>query len=359
MRIGIDSKALDADAIKAAFDNCSGEEIHSWLLTLKDKGIRVIVPHQADGVVTFEPIGANLDYLFDFHASEVMSAPRKFIYPAHDNLFAFHETDNLEVLEIVPEPKQTFIFGVRACDMAAIHLLDKIFLSDPIDRNYSTRRQVTTIAVTECRSAGPACFCSSMGSGPMPAQDFLPDIFISPVDNGWGIKALSSKGIVACGLTAMESSEPADVIGSTRELSFSRHLETKGLPLLLKASGEHRIFRDLAESKCLGCTNCTMVCPTCFCFNYFDLTGIGSNKTLRRRQWDSCQDLHFTDVSHGNFRESRRARLRQFVSHKFSSWVFQYGTFGCVGCGRCLSWCPTQVDIIKIVEAIQSEPVQP
>jgi ferredoxin len=137
--------------------------------------------------------------------------------------------------------------------------------------------------------------------------------------------------------------------------SLKRRLDTDGLVDILSRNLDHPVYRRTAEEKCLGCTNCTMVCPTCYCYNISDETSLDLKRTVRKRQWDSCQELNFARVHGGNFRSSREARLRQFVTHKLCTWVEQYGCFGCVGCGRCMTWCPTGIDLAEMADEIRRD----
>jgi sulfhydrogenase subunit beta (sulfur reductase) len=132
-------------------------------------------------------------------------------------------------------------------------------------------------------------------------------------------------------------------------------LDTTDLPEILLSNFEHPVYKRTADARCLGCTNCTMVCPTCYCYNLDDQTGYDLKITIRSRQWDSCQELNFARVHEGNFRSSREARLRQFVTHKLATWIEQYGCFGCIGCGRCMTWCPTGIDLTEMAKEIQED----
>jgi ferredoxin len=127
-------------------------------------------------------------------------------------------------------------------------------------------------------------------------------------------------------------------------MHMGRHLETDGLPELLKDQLEHPQWDDIAK-RCLACANCTMVCPTCFCSTVEDITDLTGEHAERWRRWDSCFSTDFTKIAGGNIRMSTKTRYRQWMTHKLSNWLDQFGTFGCVGCGRCITWCPAGIDI--------------
>jgi ferredoxin len=133
---------------------------------------------------------------------------------------------------------------------------------------------------------------------------------------------------------------------------FTRKLDIRGLDRLLRKNAEHPVWRNTAEEACLSCSNCVMVCPTCFCYDLFDEIAMDGKSVRRYRQWDACQDAKFAEVHGGNFRARRTARLRQFVSHKLEQ-THQYGMFGTVGCGRCITWCPTGIDLTEMAKEVQ------
>lgn len=297
----------------------------------------------------------------DYYTADAMSSAKQFVYPPYDDYLRIIDKDHLEVEELLPDVEPTLIFGIKACDMAAIKILDRIFLTSPfINQSYAIRRQNTVLAVINCLGAGSQCFCASMGTGPFAKVDSGADLVLTRIDESWLVEGFTLKGQGF--LDQLNDARPSksDIINKYDQAeqsalaAFSKKLDTTGLVELLAETTDHPVYKDTAINRCLGCTNCTMVCPTCFCFDFKDMTGIGSSTTTRRRHWDSCQELHFSDISHGSFRQTRKARLRQFVTHKLSTWVKQYQTFGCVGCGRCMTWCPSHIDLTEIAKTIQT-----
>jgi ferredoxin len=136
------------------------------------------------------------------------------------------------------------------------------------------------------------------------------------------------------------------------EDQMGRSLKTQNLPQILHDNFEHPRWEDVAK-RCLSCANCTMVCPTCFCSTVEDVTDLTGEHAERWRRWDSCFTTDFTKVAGGNMRMSTRTRYRQWLTHKLSNWVEQFGTMGCVGCGRCITWCPVGIDITAEATAIR------
>jgi ferredoxin len=136
---------------------------------------------------------------------------------------------------------------------------------------------------------------------------------------------------------------------------INKHIDLNGLEDMLLDNLDHSIWRRTAEERCLSCANCVMVCPTCFCHDIRDRMDMGMDKAVRYRLWDACQDVWFAEVHGGNFRPGREARLRQFVLHKLD-YSSQYGLPGTVGCGRCIEWCPTSIDLTEMAKEIRGKP---
>jgi ferredoxin len=159
--------------------------------------------------------------------------------------------------------------------------------------------------------------------------------------------------------TAPPRSDPATEqrnVWSSGPASFTKTLQIEGLPELLMKTFEHPVYKEVADDRCLGCSNCVLVCPTCFCYKVIDKSDFETRMIDRSRQWDACQDYNFAEVHSGNFRAPQQARLRQFMTHKLCTWLEQYGCFGCIGCGRCMTWCPTGIDITEMAKEIQRDP---
>lgn len=336
-------------------------ELSLWFDALRHKHHRVFAPIRNQKSVMFGEVSAISEVDLEYVAAESPSGPKRLFYPPLDNILAITDESGLTVHEIVPKQSSFVIFGLRPCDSAAVNILDRVFLGSVVDEKYAVRRSNALTIVVNCQQAGPDCFCLSMKTGPFANERSSADISMTRIDDHWLIEQSSMKGTVYLH-DLMTGSKTAEFVHSLEETrsraiaSFTKSIDIDGLAEILSEASEHPIFREIAESRCLGCANCTMVCPTCYCFNYFDQTSIGSTTTLRRRQWDSCQNFHFADVAHGSFRQSRKARLRQFVTHKLSTWIAQYGVPGCVGCGRCMTWCPTRIDLTDIAKAIQTSP---
>jgi len=270
------------------------------------------------------------------------------------------------VAETDASPPMAFI-GVRACDIAAMQLQDRVLLQGPhADPVYRHRRQRAFVVAVNCGEAGGTCFCASMGTGPQVTSGF--DIALTEVaDDGrhyFVAETGSDRGAaVLGGVTSrpatVEDIGTADAIVARAATHMGRAVTTDGLQERLARNVEHPRWDRVAQ-RCLTCANCTMVCPTCFCTTVDDQTDLSGAHASRLRTWDSCFNLDFSYIHGGSVRPSPYARYRQWLTHKFSTWVDQFGTFGCVGCGRCITWCPVGIDVTEEVRAFSGEsPAEP
>jgi ferredoxin len=259
------------------------------------------------------------------------------------------------------EPPRYALLGVRPCDVRAVGILDQVLTggrhADPV---YRGRRDGAFIIAVECTEPGATCFCTSMGCGPGVESGF--DLAMTELTD-----AGNHRFVVRAG-TAAGADVLADVPSRAADEATVRHAVTAvdeaaermgrtmpvhGLPQLLADSRESPHWDDVA-SRCLTCGNCTMVCPTCFCTTTEDVTDLTGDHAERWRLWDSCFALDFSYLHGGSVRTSGQSRYRQWITHKLGTWHDQFGSSGCVGCGRCIAWCPTGIDITAEVSALAS-----
>jgi sulfhydrogenase subunit beta (sulfur reductase) len=256
-------------------------------------------------------------------------------------------------------PKSAFI-GVRPCEIHAIAIQDKIFLSGEYrDPFYQARRQDLFIVALNCGHAGGTCFCVSMNTGPKAKFGFdlaLTEVleadrhyFVVEVGTELGAEVLRE---VPHEAASEEQKAAAERIVAKTASEMGRAMDTRDIEDLLHRNYENPRWDDVAK-RCLTCGNCTMVCPTCFCTTVEDLTDLTGEHAERWRKWDSCFTMDFSYIHGGSIRSSPMARYRQWMTHKLAGWVDQFGTSGCVGCGRCITWCPVAIDITEEVRAIQ------
>ncbi len=252
-------------------------------------------------------------------------------------------------------PAYAFL-GVRACELAAIQVQDRVFLNGPwVDPIYQHRRSRAFIIAVNCTRSGENCFCTSMRTGPLCHAGF--DLALTETDDGFVVDIGSERGqevialldLPAAGLEERTVAELSQQRAATQQ---SKRMETANLPGLLMANLEHPHWTEVGE-RCLSCTNCTMVCPTCFCCSVDEVTDLNTGEVERQRQWDSCFHEEFSSLNGRPVRNDIRSRYRQWLTHKLATWHDQFGTSGCVGCGRCITWCPVGIDITAEVAALQ------
>ncbi len=257
-----------------------------------------------------------------------------------------------------PEPprERLAFLGVRSCDLHARKIQDRVFLEGPyVDPDYQARRADNFIVAVNCGRSASTCFCASMNTGPAATFGYdvalteLPTHFILEVGTEQGGKALA--GLTWRPATTAELHE-ARQVPRRAAAQQRRHLDGNTVHGLLMGNLEHPRWDEIA-TRCLACTNCTMVCPTCFCSMVHEATDLDGQHVRRERLWDSCFNDEHSYTAGGTIRQTIRARYRQWLTHKLDTWIDQYGTSGCVGCGRCITWCPVGIDITEEVAAIR------
>ncbi len=257
--------------------------------------------------------------------------------------------------EIQPEIKPTAVLGVRACDLAGLAIQDRIFLNDTYpDPYYEQRREHLLLVAVNCTKAHPACFCASMATGPKAQYGF--DLCLTEADEDFLIEAGSRKGLqVLEQLTCSLASEERIIQDKERiaacAASQTRRLPTANLPDALYEAHDHPRW-DQVAARCLSCSNCTMVCPTCFCHGVEETPSLDFQQSEHTRVWDSCFAPDHGYIHGKNFRPTTKDRYRMWLTHKLASWIDQFGTSGCVGCGRCITWCPVGIDITEEAQAL-------
>ena len=283
---------------------------------------------------------------------------KQFLFPPRHLLFSVHKEDHWDIKENdAPVPRFALI-GVRACELAAISIQDKVFLrpdfSDPV---YKARREGMFILAVNCLQPDATCFCASLGCGPRVGPGF--DLCLTELDDLFLVEAGSELGLSLLARRTFDLPSAYMQNSATRALegaaaSMGRTLDTRDLPDLLLDHIEAKHWDEVAK-RCLSCGNCTQVCPTCFCWDATDQTDILGQNSQRERVWDSCFNPNYSHVFGGNTRPTIRSRYRQWLTHKLGAWKQQFGLPGCVGCGRCITWCPAGIDLTEEIAAIREE----
>ena len=281
-------------------------------------------------------------------------------FPARQTLWRTESGGgSVRFVEPAQDDRAVALVGVRPCEVVALGVLDGVLGHGAVpDPRYRAKRDQAFVLAVDCGHPSGSCFCTSMGSGP--GVDEGVDLAVTELEDGphrFLVRVGSDEGAQAMSGVAGRTAGPDDFAARTRVLegattAMGRHLETEGLPALLARNMEHPRWADVAE-RCLSCGNCTMVCPTCFCSDVHDTTDL-TGETTRQRSWSSCFDLDHSYVHGGAVRSATASRYRQWMTHKLSTWWDQFDTSGCVGCGRCLTWCPVGIDITEEAAAIRA-----
>ena len=348
----------------------SRDRFPQLLDALKAAGYRCIGPQVRDGAILYDEIDS-IDQLpkgwqdhqspGEYRIGEISSpryfswangpqalkpylfAPREVLWKA-----SFDDTKNMVFSAAETGQQPHAVIGVRACDLAALRLQDAHFIgrSWP-DPYYARRRENIFLVAVNCTHPADTCFCASTGDGPRATATY--DLALSELDDGFLIEAGSIEGdAILARLATMEATRK-DIATANQEIESAAHKQARTLPSRnlrdqLFANLDHARWDDVAE-RCLSCGNCTSVCPTCFCYSENEQPALEGNESLHSREWDSCF-THGHSYIHGIVvRPDTASRYRQWLTHKLGGWHDQYGRSGCVGCGRCISWCPVGIDL--------------
>ncbi|HYM91022.1 MAG TPA: 4Fe-4S dicluster domain-containing protein [bacterium] len=364
------------------------EGLETLCAVLRRRGYRLVGPTVRDGAIVYDEIQGPADlpvgwtdeqdggtYRLKRRADQARfgyavgpHSWKKFLFPSATRLWQARRTRDggFETLENgEPAPRYAFI-GVRSCELHAIAVQDRVFLEGAHpDPTYKARRENAFIVAVNCGQAGGTCFCVSMKTGPKATFGYdlaLTETleggrhaFVVEVGTERGAEVLNE---VAHAEAGVEDLKAADRAVARAAAQMGRMMDTTGIKELLYRNYDHPRWDDVA-GRCLTCANCTMVCPTCFCSTVEDTSDLTGEHAERWRRWDSCFTMDFSYIHGGPVRSSARSRYRQWMTHKLATWIDQFGTSGCVGCGRCITWCPVGIDITEEVRAIRESERRP
>jgi NAD(P)H-flavin reductase/formate hydrogenlyase subunit 6/NADH:ubiquinone oxidoreductase subunit I len=353
-------------------------DLGALLDALRDDGRQVIGPTVVDGTIMLDRIEGVEDLPIGWHdehepgryrlrqtgSDRVFahnlgpSGPKRWTYPSFVPIERSHRTPDgtTAFAPVTPDAPPLALIGIRACELAALGIHDMVLRDrTSIDADYAARRASLLIVAVNCTTRSATCFCTSMGTGPEVTTGH--DLALTEIDGGFVVEAGSPAGVrllAALPATAMrvdQAVEAATAIARTRA-EIGDPVKVAGLHERLLAKLDSPRWAEIAE-RCLSCANCTLVCPTCFCTSIERTTDLAGTEAVSNRVWDSCFTVGFGVVAGGeNFRSRPRDRYRQWLVHKFASWWDQFGSAGCVGCGRCITFCPAAIDIRAELEAI-------
>ncbi|GAB5468037.1 MAG: 4Fe-4S dicluster domain-containing protein [Rhodospirillales bacterium] len=375
-----DERRVESDGRTAVLTEASLGEL---IALLRRQGHLVVGPTLVDGAILYDEIGGLEDLPAGWTDRQTSGSYRverrddqalfgyvvgpqswkRFFHPERLRLWrAKREGESVSLVEESQAPPKLALLAARSCELHAIAIQDKVFLSSDFrDEDYALRRAETFVVAVDCGEAGGTCFCLSMETGPKAGTGF--DLALTELLDEAGHRFLARAGSAAgrALLDELESREPsrddlAAATAATERASrqMGRSLETEGLKELLQENPEHPRW-DQVAARCLSCANCTLVCPTCFCSTVEETSDLDGSHAERWRRWDSCFTLDFSYIHGGSVRSSAKSRYRQWMTHKLAHWIDQFGTSGCVGCGRCITWCPVAIDITEEAAAIRAD----
>ncbi len=303
-----------------------------------------------------------------FGFADPAQSTKPVFFPAEEVVWRGRREDNHFTVERdTPDAPPIALLGARSCDLRAVQIHDKVLADRQFhDAHYVARREGTFTVAVACGDPADTCFCASMGTGPRPAAtnpetgeasyDLLLTEVLTDDNHHFVLEVGTERGRdVADALDTAPgtSADQAEAIAVTDAAAArqTRSIDTDTIHDVLRASAESPRWEDVA-SRCLACTNCTLVCPTCFCTTIQDVSDLPGETGERHRVWDSCFSENFSYIHGGPLRGDVKARYRQWITHKLSSWEDQFGMLGCVGCGRCIAWCPVGIDITQEAAAL-------
>ncbi|MFI7317073.1 4Fe-4S dicluster domain-containing protein [Streptomyces venezuelae] len=372
---------MTTGAVTAVLDR---EGLNALVVALTARGHTVVGPTVRDGAIVLAELGSadELPYGWgveleaghyrlrrrDDEAAFAHSAGpqswKNFLHPQREHLWSADRSPEGTVrirTGSAERPRYAFL-GVRPCDLRAIAIQDRVLAGGAFkDRGYEERRRGAFLIAAECTEPGATCFCVSMGSGPGADAGF--DLALTEVVDATGHRFLvrvgSQAGAELLAEVPHHASDPATREAAVAAVTAAADRMGRAMPpvdlrRLMGASLDADRWDDVA-SRCLTCGNCTMVCPTCFCTTTEEVTDLTGDHAERWQRWDSCFDLDFSYVHGGPVRASGRSRYRQWLTHKLGTWHDQFDSSGCVGCGRCIVWCPVGIDITEEAAALRDE----
>ena len=371
------SKGTSEPAVLAA------EDFDALLDALRDEGYRVVGPTVRDGAIVYAELGAasalpagwtdeqapgsyRLERREDGALFGYAVGPHSWkqeLLPPRVRLWQTRrQQDGGFVVDEEPPPSEPTAFvGVRPCELAAIAIQDRVFLGGRFqDGDYAARRSDVFLVAVDCGDPSSLCFCTSVAGGPGARDGF--DLALTELLDGghrFLVRAGSPAGAEVLARLPVTATSPRDldeaaaVVAGAVEQMEGRFDSTDLHDLLLRNLESPQW--DAVAERCLTCGNCTLVCPTCFCTHVEDASALDGSTAERTRVWDTCFSVQYAEMHGGNTRPTPRARYRQWLTHKLATWEDQFGSLGCVGCGRCIAWCPVGIDIREEVRSIRAE----
>jgi len=356
------------------------EVLPALINALVDSGFQVIGPKLEDAAIVYQPIESAAELpvgwsdqqdggyyrlvpserpaLFDYVVGP--HSWKRYLFPPSRRLWqAQRRGQQFRISEDSEPPPRYAFFGVRSCDLHAIQVQDRVFDNGTFaEPDYLARRQQNFIVAVNCARPSGTCFCASMNTGPKATDGF--DLALTEIIDAerheFLVEIGSAQGAALLADLPQRAAADSDIaaaaaISENASQAMGRAMPAEVAPLLMRHL-EHPRWHEVAQ-RCLTCGNCTLVCPTCFCFAVEDRTDLDGNRAERWRHWDSCFTVAHSYIHGGSIRRDGPSRYRQWMTHKLSTWHDQFGVSGCTGCGRCITWCPVGIDITEEARAIR------
>lgn len=364
---------------------CTTSQFEKLLILIKNSGYKLFGPKVHDEVIIYDELQSAQDLPIgwgdDQEAGRYRLKPRgdkayfgynlgphswkKYLFPPREKLWSARKEGNSKLVilqENPPQDEKMAFIGVRACEIQGIFVLDKVFNNNvAVYEQYQRRRDNTLIIAVNCTTAANTCFCVSMQTGPFVKEGYdlaLTEV-IDETQHYFLVASGSPVGDSFCSALSLpfasgEERQLADShVERTKEKMF-RKVDNEHVHEVLMHSWDSKQWDDVA-SRCINCANCTMACPTCFCSDTQDKVSLDGTHVDRWQSWESCFNLSHSYIHGGSVRSSAQSRYRQWLTHKFGTWWDQFGVSGCIGCGRCIAWCPVGIDVTAELKILKQE----
>ncbi len=346
---------------------------------LRRRGYRVVGPKLRDGAIVYDELDSAVELpvgwtdvqepgsyrivrrddeaRFGFAAGP--HSWKQYLLPPRVRLWRAQQNGaSVTIEEEAPHDERYAFLGVRGCDLGAIAIQDRVLMGGRyVDHDYAARREGIFVVAVDCGDPAATCFCVSMGTGPAAESGY--DIALTELIGGehrFLVRVGSERGAEILDDVSHRPADDADreeavAVTERATAGMGRSLDTDGLHDSLLQNLEHPRWDEVAQ-RCLACGNCTQVCPTCFCTGVEDAADLSGENVERTRVWDTCFSVDHSYIHGGSVRPGTRSRYRQWLTHKLATWEDQFGTSGCVGCGRCIAWCPVGIDLTEEAAAL-------
>jgi len=321
------------------------------------KEFTVFIPSQETGIATIARWDGTDTSFLDWYRNTIVP-PKAIFFPPMEEMFSFQKDKQSYHIELPSSNEQKqLIFGIRPCDANAMTILDKTFEDAYEDPYYLSKRKNTVLVGLGCTKPYDSCFCTSLGSSPTDSANV--DLMLTDIGDEFLVEGVTDKGreLMSMSSELAEATEANETRAKeAKDAAYSkvtRQLDTKDIDKKLLSSFEDQDFWEEIAAKCISCGICTLLCPTCYCFDIND--ELIKDKGTRFRSWDSCSFPVYTKMSVENPRIEKWRRVRNKVCHKYEFFSMNFDVIACTGCGRCIRRCPVNWDITQTLERMQAQ----